>query len=125
MKIPSCKGCGACCAYGKDWVEVTEEDLKVVPPQYVTETDPSLDWEHRYRPKYAMVTTVTANPELKPIPDPHCGGQRCLALVGTIGVDAYCSLYATNQRPALCSGLQPGDPECTWILGWYGLGRPW
>jgi Fe-S-cluster containining protein len=48
---------------------------------------------------------------------------RCAALVGEIGKSAHCSIY--DKRPAVCRSFDRLDPECLWLLGWHGVGRPW
>ena len=40
----------------------------------------------------------------------RCEGDRCLALVGTVGDETGCTIY--GLRPDVCRTCQPGDPEC-------------
>jgi Fe-S-cluster containining protein len=77
-----CDACGACCDHPEPWstIDLTLEDLARVPAEM---TVPSWgDWR-----KMARV------------------GNRCVALVGTIGVDARCSIY--EDRPQICRDYDP------------------
>ncbi len=84
----NCQLCGACCANPEDdkWVEVTLEDAKNIPASMLQEGD--------IQP-YAMEQTITG---------------RCVAHVGGVGAENYCSIY--ENRPAICRTVQPGDAIC-------------
>lgn len=77
-----CKACGACCDHPEPWsiVDLDLEDLDRVPLEM---TVPS--WGQRV--KMARV------------------GNRCVALIGTVGVDARCSIY--SNRPNVCRNYDP------------------
>lgn len=49
----------------------------------------------------------------------RCEGDRCLALSGTIGEAAACTIYAL--RPEVCRECQPGDPECDLARATHGM----
>lgn len=44
---------------------------------------------------------------------------RCLALLGRLGKDVRCAIYA--QRPRGCRRVQPGDEECLRVRADRGL----
>lgn len=48
-------------------------------------------------------------------------GGRCVALTGTIGVDARCSIY--DIRPQVCRDHDPASriPECNMCRSLHGL----
>lgn len=125
MKIPECVGCGACCAFSSNWVGVTEEERKKLPEYAVVKSDAHYDWDPLPRPDYVM-RTVAGN-RLVSTPaergQPPALGQRCWCLVGEIGSDVRCSVY--ENRPQECRAFERGSQGCLWLLGWYGLGRPW
>lgn len=124
MLVPDCKGCGACCAYSRDWVEIAARDTQV-PRELTEESHPELwpDVEPEFIPRRVMRTT---GPNLSlPVlqSEPESRGQRCVALVGEIGKGAHCSIY--ENRPTVCRSFERGNPICVWFLGRYSLGRPW
>jgi Fe-S-cluster containining protein len=108
MKLPErCQTCGACCAFGDEWVEVTKEEAGLIPAELVALPDPDADWEHLPRPAFVM----------------RAKEGRCAALVGEVGRGVYCAIYAC--RPAVCRRFGRLSPACLWLLGWHGVGRPW
>jgi Fe-S-cluster containining protein len=62
----------------------------------------------------SIAPTFGADPEATFIDDSlgrmRCTGERCVALVGDVGVETSCSIYA--NRPDVCRACQPGDEEC-------------
>lgn len=40
----------------------------------------------------------------------RCEGERCTALLGTVGQKTACLVY--DVRPIVCRDCQPGDEEC-------------
>jgi Fe-S-cluster containining protein len=80
-----CLSCGACCSYSRSWPRFTLEDdadLALIPPFYVDESGGGM----------------------------RCIGDRCSALVGEVGVETSCEIYAL--RPDVCRACQPGDDAC-------------
>jgi Fe-S-cluster containining protein len=80
-----CQSCGACCAYSRDWPRFSLEDdaaLARIPVRFVD------DAAGRMR----------------------CEGERCTALLGTVGQKTACLVY--DVRPIVCRDCQPGDEEC-------------
>ncbi|HET8942428.1 MAG TPA: YkgJ family cysteine cluster protein [Rudaea sp.] len=103
-----CLRCGACCAYFRvafHWSEAESFLGGVVPAELTVKLDP-----HRV----AMRDTNRIQP-------------RCVALSGTVGKDASCSIYA--QRPSVCRELIPAwergaaSPQCDRARQAHGL-RP-
>jgi Fe-S-cluster containining protein len=92
--VPSCQGCGACCAYSREWPRFTLEDdadLAHIPDAFV---DDSLG---RMR----------------------CQGDRCVALSGEVGVATACTIY--DVRPQVCRACLPGDDACRMARQHFGL----
>ena len=80
-----CRSCGACCAHSADWPRFSlEEDaaLARIPEGFVRADRGGM----------------------------KCNGDRCVALVGEVGVSTSCSIYA--DRPDVCKACQPGDDAC-------------
>lgn len=91
-----CQGCGACCAYSRDWPRFTTEDddaLALIPPEFVADDDRGM----------------------------RCHGERCAALDGVVGVSTSCTLYAV--RPDVCRACEPGDEACRMARERFGM-RP-
>jgi len=89
-----CTTCGACCAHDASWPRFTYEDdaaLDRLPPGLVNDTLSGM----------------------------RCNGTRCAALVGTVGVETSCSIYAL--RPDVCRDCQPGDEACNMAREARGL----
>jgi Fe-S-cluster containining protein len=89
-----CQSCGACCSYSKEWPRFSTEedaDLDRIPPALVD------DSQGRMR----------------------CNGDRCMALVGEVGVATACSIYAA--RPQVCRTCLPGDEACRLARIRFGL----
>jgi len=49
----------------------------------------------------------------------RCAGDRCTALVGTIGAATSCAVYPV--RPEVCRDCEPGDGECVTARRRFGL----
>ncbi len=101
-----CLRCGACCAHFRvafHWFEASPEEGGIVPSEFTVKLDP-----HRV----AMHGTEQAKP-------------RCLSLLGQIGGDASCGIYAV--RPSPCRDLGPAwehgepSPQCDRARAAYGL----
>ena len=80
-----CQACGACCAFSAEW------------PRFSLEDDTALQ-----RISRALVDDERGRM--------RCDGDRCLALVGEVGVSTSCSVYA--MRPDVCRACEPGDDAC-------------
>ena len=95
MTAPSpCQACGACCAYSADWPRATlesEAELERIPARYFDLA------------RGAM----------------RCQGERCGALVGTVGQATACAVYAV--RPLVCRDCEPGDEACAMARAKFGL----
>lgn len=109
MNIPECMACGACCAYGPQWVAVTKEEVKHLPED-MTEAAKPEKWTIYGRKTPFRVMRVIG-PE-----------DRCAALYGRIGREVSCYVY--QKRPEMCRRFERGSQECTWLLGYYGIGEP-
>ncbi|MGE0022927.1 MAG: YkgJ family cysteine cluster protein [Hyphomicrobium sp.] len=81
-----CNTCGACCAHDAGW------------PRFTCEADADLD---RLPPELVKGD----------LSGMRCDGARCAALVGTVGVETSCAIYAL--RPDVCRACQPGDEACS------------
>lgn len=89
-----CLTCGACCAYSREWPRFTLEDdsqIERIPSQLVNDRQSGM----------------------------RCEGDRCLALIGKIGLETRCAIYAV--RPDVCRACQPGDDACNMARERYGL----
>lgn len=107
MQFPDCQQCGACCSFGEQWIEVTQADYERLPHSLFVE--PAIeegDWPGEL-PPYTMRTR----------------NDRCVALQGDIGRSCTCLIY--ERRPEICRRFERGSPECAYLLGHHGLGRPW
>ena len=102
-----CKACGACC--------VNVPDNRAQGYTYYIEIKPGdrllerRDLVHKH-----VVYDPEGVPHLKLAHD-----GRCLALSGTIGTKATCSIY--RERPTPCRRLQPGDPLCLKARATHGI----
>ena len=96
-----CMVCGACCDGGVD-MDFAEQQ---VPPSFV-----ALDWSegggHVFRKTRVKDGSGPAR-------------KQCAALVGTIGEQVRCEIYA--NRPRLCCIFPVGCPECNDARSDYGL----
>ena len=95
-----CVACGACCATYRVAFYWAEADALGLPDTHVERLDP---W------RACMAGSNARAP-------------RCVALVGPVGVDARCSIYA--QRPSPCRDLQRGDAQCLRARARHGLPVP-
>lgn len=89
-----CQACGACCSYAAEWPRFSLEDdaaLALIPAAYTDEGASGM----------------------------RCDGDRCSALVGTIGSATACAVYAV--RPDVCRDCEPGDDACTMARDRFGL----
>lgn len=89
-----CTVCGACCSYSSDW------------PRFTTESDAALD-----RIPLALVDDSLSGM--------RCDEARCSALVGRVGVQTSCAIYA--DRPDVCRACLPGDDACQMAREKFGL----
>lgn len=80
-----CNGCGACCAFSREW------------PRFTTEDDVALD---RIPREFADHDSGFM----------RCNDDRCAALQGQVGVATSCAIYSV--RPDVCRACQPGDDAC-------------
>lgn len=89
-----CQSCGACCAYSAEW------------PRFALESD-------------AAIARIPSSL----VDDAHgrmrCEGDRCAALLGTVGTSTACAIYA--DRPDVCRACEPGDDACLTARRRYGL----
>lgn len=94
-----CLTCSACCDHPEPWatIDLTLEDLARVPAEM---TVPS---------GFGNIL------KMRKI------GNRCVALVGTVGVDARCSIY--ENRPTICRDYDAGKRvvECNACRTPHGL----
>ena len=80
-----CRSCGACCSFSPEWPRFSLEsyaDLDRIPRAYVDDDRGRM----------------------------QCSGNRCLALVGDVGISTACAIYAV--RPDVCKACLPGDESC-------------
>jgi Fe-S-cluster containining protein len=81
-----CTSCGACCAYSESWpVFIGDRDAEGIPEELI-----DLERERM-----------------------QCYADRCAALVGTIGHQAKCSVYA--MRPLVCREFEAGSADCLMV----------
>lgn len=106
MLLHPCLRCGACCAYFRvafHWSESAVFLDGQVPEALTARLDP-----HRVH----MLGTSQRQP-------------RCVALKGSVGLDASCSIYA--RRPSVCRELVPSweqgtpSPQCDRARQAHGL----
>ncbi|MSP47894.1 MAG: YkgJ family cysteine cluster protein [Alphaproteobacteria bacterium] len=90
-----CQSCGACCSYSRDWPRLTLEDD-------------------------AAIARISAEFRDDDSGRMRCEGDRCAALVGTVGVSTSCAIYAV--RPEVCRACLPGDDACRIARERFGLG---
>ena len=95
-----CVACGACCATYRVAFYWAEADALGLPDTHVERLDP---W------RACMAGSNAKAP-------------RCVALIGQVGIDAHCSIYA--QRPSPCHDLQRGDAQCLRARARHGLPVP-
>jgi Fe-S-cluster containining protein len=89
--------CGACCASFRVSFYFAEAMANNLPDNTV----------ERINERFScMAGTNSVNP-------------RCMALQGTVGESAICSVYA--QRPSPCREVQPGDSQCVKARAKHGL----
>src|SRR5258707_13216262 len=89
-----CQACRACCSYSSNW------------PRLTTEADAALD----------LIPEKFVNEKLSGM---RCGGGRCSALSGKVGVATSSVIYAV--RPEVCRTCMPGDAECAMARRRHGL----
>jgi hypothetical protein len=89
-----CRSCGACCATSADW------------PRFSLESDEAL----------ALIPAALVSPDGSGM---RCDGDRCAALLGEVGRETGCGIYAV--RPDVCRTCEPGDPECVEARLRHGL----
>jgi Fe-S-cluster containining protein len=93
---PDCQSCGACCAGGPKWVEVTEADAERLLDHTLLDGG---DIE-----SFSMKTDED---------------RRCVALAGCIGHDVACTVY--ERRPEVCREVERGSETCIFMLGMHGI----
>ncbi len=96
----ACIGCGVCCASYRvsfHWSETTLHEHGWVPHELT---------EPLRRHEVAMRGTSSRSP-------------RCIALAGTPGVDARCSIH--GRHPSCCRAVAPGDDQCVRARVRHGL----
>jgi len=89
-----CRSCGACCAYSENWPRFSTEDdaaLELIPAKFVNKKQSGM----------------------------RCDGDRCSALLGRVGIETSCTIYAV--RPEVCRTCMPGDAECDMARRKWGL----
>jgi len=94
LDAAACQACGACCSFSSEWPRFSLEEeaaLALIPSALVD------DSQGRMR----------------------CDDDRCLALVGEVGVATACSIYAV--RPEVCRACLPGDDACQMARRRFGL----
>lgn len=93
-----CRACGACCDFPEPWsvVDLTMADTVRIPAAMTTHS-----WGNRVKMRRE--------------------GNRCVALVGTIGLDARCSIY--DIRPEVCRDYDPDarTKDCEVCRNQHGL----
>ena len=89
-----CQGCGACCAYSRNW------------PRFATEDDAALD----------LIPEKFVNERLSGM---HSDDKRNSTQDNKVGVATSCGIYAV--RPEVCRTCMPGDAECATARRAYGL----
>jgi Fe-S-cluster containining protein len=89
---PDCSKCGACCAYSFDWPEfVADDDGDKIPERLIAEGGGCM----------------------------RCDGDRCSALVGEVGKQVSCAVYA--DRPSPCREFSPGGAGCRQVRRFFKL----
>ncbi|WP_114860601.1 YkgJ family cysteine cluster protein [Azospirillum brasilense] len=88
--VPDCESCGACCAYSWEW------------PTFIGDWDGDGIMEH-----------------LKEDGRMRCNGNRCAALMGTLGESVFCSVY--EHRPLVCREFTAGSDACHTVRSQLGL----
>lgn len=89
-----CQSCGACCSYSAEW------------PRFSTEEDAQLD----------SIPDAYVAADLSGM---RCEGERCSALVGTVGKATACGIY--ELRPDVCRACMPGGADCLMAREAHGL----
>jgi Fe-S-cluster containining protein len=84
--VNPCQECGACCSTSAAW------------PRFSTESDDELD----------LIPPGLVSDDLSGM---RCDGDRCAALIGTVGKRTACSIY--GLRPDVCRICVPGDEACS------------
>jgi Fe-S-cluster containining protein len=87
-----CKACGGCCAYSYTWPEFVEEDTLDGISEDLCDCE------------YGRM---------------RCHGDRCVALVGQVGISVSCSVY--EGRPLVCQEFEPGSQKCSQVRKFFGL----
>jgi Fe-S-cluster containining protein len=97
--ISACATCSACCDHPEPWsqIDLTLEDVNRIPAHYHIPSG------------FGNIRKMART------------GNRCIALVGTIGVDARCSIY--DIRPKVCREYDPAarTAECNQCRRPHGL----
>jgi len=89
-----CRTCGACCSYSAEWPRLSlESDAHIarIPRELMDDGERGM----------------------------RCTGNRCAALIGVVGEETSCAIYAL--RPDVCRACAPGDPECLQARRHFGL----
>ena len=88
--VPDCQSCGACCSYSWEW------------PALIGDWDGDGIVEH-----------------MKEDGRMRCNGNRCAALMGTLGDSVFCSVY--ENRPLVCREFTAGSDACHTVRAQLGL----
>lgn len=101
-----CEACGACCiadsSSDETFVDILEEDYERLPDELRGSAVYRGDFGHgdlwQFKTRYNLQ-----------------GLTVCFHLKGTVGVNAYCSIY--NDRPGVCRIFEPDSEECSDAIG--------
>jgi uncharacterized protein len=94
LEAGSCRACGACCSYSREW------------PRFSTESDEEL----------ALIPADHIDERLNAM---RCDGDRCSALRGEVGIATGCAVYSV--RPHVCRACTIGDDACRMARRHFGL----
>ncbi len=89
--IPDCEACGGCCVYSWKWPTfVGERDGDGIPRHFIE------------------------NGRMR------CDGDRCSALIGTVGEEVQCRVY--ENRPLVCQEFAAGSDACLAVRAHFKIG---
>lgn len=103
--VAACETCSACCDHPEPWatIHVTATELAKIPAEFVETVEGTVAFRRVTEHKMRKV------------------GNRCAALVGTVGVDARCGIYV--DRPTVCRQFNPATRvgDCNMCRAPHGL----